>query len=106
MPIYEYECGKCGHHFDLRRGFGEDGSADCPKCHCEASRVFSAVPVIFKGSGFYVTDHRKPSPVSDSKAESPASKPETKTETKSETKKETKSETKPETKKVAKVSGQ
>jgi putative FmdB family regulatory protein len=59
MPIYEYECEKCRFRFELRKHFGEDGSADCPQCHGEARRLFTSVPVIFKGSGFYVTDHRK-----------------------------------------------
>lgn len=66
MPIYEFECEKCRLKFDLKRSFGEDGNADCPHCHGKAHRCFSAVPVIFKGSGFYVTDQRKPSPVEDS----------------------------------------
>jgi putative FmdB family regulatory protein len=64
MPIYEYECKKCHHRFDLRRRFGEDGSAECPICGKEAVRIFTAVPVIFKGSGFYITDHRGANPAS------------------------------------------
>jgi len=59
MPIYDYECEKCHFQFELKRRFGEDGSADCPRCHGESRRLFTSVPVIFKGSGFYVTDHRK-----------------------------------------------
>ena len=58
MPIYEYECEKCHSRFELKRKFGEDGSAHCPRCHSKAVRIFTSVPVIFKGSGFYVTDHR------------------------------------------------
>ena len=74
MPIYEYECPKCHQRFELRRSFGEDGSADCPNCHEEARRCFSAVPVIFKGSGFYVTDHKKSSPPEEPKAKKKESK--------------------------------
>jgi putative FmdB family regulatory protein len=59
MPIYEYECGKCSLRFELRRRFSEDGSGFCPQCGSEARRLFSPVPIIFKGSGFYVTDSRK-----------------------------------------------
>ncbi len=70
MPIYDYECKKCGRKFELRRSFGEDDEACCPDCRGEAVRVFTPVPVIFKGSGFYVTDHRRPSPTSDSVPES------------------------------------
>ena len=59
MPIYEYECSKCSLRFELKRQFTEDGSGFCPGCGSEARRVFSPVPVIFKGPGFYVTDNRK-----------------------------------------------
>ncbi len=59
MPIYEYECEKCHSRFELKRSFGEDGSAHCPHCRGKACRIFTSVPVIFKGSGFYVTDNRK-----------------------------------------------
>ena len=58
MPIYEYECKNCCFHFELRRGFGDDGSAPCPVCNAEGRRIFSPVPIIFKGSGFYITDSR------------------------------------------------
>jgi putative FmdB family regulatory protein len=56
LPIYEYRCTKCSHDFDMRKGFGENSSAPCPMCQEEAQRIFSPVPIIFKGSGFYVTD--------------------------------------------------
>jgi putative FmdB family regulatory protein len=58
MPIYEYECGKCRHHFDIKQGFDDEARAECPRCQGKAKRVIHASPVIFKGSGFYVTDHR------------------------------------------------
>jgi putative FmdB family regulatory protein len=61
MPTYDFECVKCHHKFEQKRSFSDDGSADCPRCHGEARRLFSVVPVIFKGSGFYVTDHRQKS---------------------------------------------
>jgi len=59
MPIYEYECGKCLRRFELKRQLGGDGGSTCPECGNEARRLFSPVPVVFKGSGFYVTDTRK-----------------------------------------------
>jgi len=59
MPIYEYECQKCSLRFEVRKHFGEDGATPCPQCGIEARRLFSPVPIIFKGSGFYVTDNRK-----------------------------------------------
>lgn len=59
MPIYEYECIGCQSKFELRRSFGENPGVSCPMCQSEAHRIFSPVPIIFKGSGFYVTDNRK-----------------------------------------------
>ena len=59
MPIYEYRCGKCSFQFEVRRRFGENSSAPCPRCQGEGHLVFSPVPVIFKGPGFYTTDNRK-----------------------------------------------
>ena len=64
MPIYDYECDKCHHRFEVRKSFTEDSGAKCPKCKGKASRIITSVPVIFKGSGFYVTDHKKNNPAS------------------------------------------
>ena len=60
MPVYEYECVSCGSRFDKRQGFEEKPEAFCPKCQCPVKRVIRPAPMIFKGSGFYVTDCRKP----------------------------------------------
>ena len=59
MPIYEYECGDCHNHFERKQKFDEEPVAMCPKCKSKARRVIHSVPIIFKGSGFYVTDHPK-----------------------------------------------
>lgn len=56
MPNYEYECKKCSFRFELKRRFSDSSEAKCPRCQGEAHRIFSPVPIIFKGSGFYVTD--------------------------------------------------
>lgn len=58
MPIYEYECPRCQHRFEVRQGFKDKPQAKCPKCKEPARRVFHPTPIIFKGSGFYITDHR------------------------------------------------
>ena len=59
MPIYEYECEKCACRFELKRRFGEDGGSPCcPQCQGKVRRLFSPPAIIFKGSGFYVTDSR------------------------------------------------
>ncbi|MBA7483513.1 hypothetical protein ES707_19028 [subsurface metagenome] len=59
MPIYEYECSLCHSHFERRQRFDEEPIAICPKCQGKARRVLHSTPVIFKGSGFYITDNRK-----------------------------------------------
>jgi putative FmdB family regulatory protein len=57
MPIYEYECSVCHSRFDQRQRFDEEAVSICPHCQGKANRVFHAVPILFKGSGFYITDH-------------------------------------------------
>ena len=59
MPIYEYECEECACSFELNRRFDEDeGNLCCPQCRGKVRRLFSLPAIIFKGSGFYVTDNR------------------------------------------------
>ena len=59
MPTYEYECEKCACRFELTRRFSEDeGSPCCPRCRDKVHRIFSPSAILFKGSGFYVTDNR------------------------------------------------
>jgi len=72
MPIYEYECGNCRFRFEKRQGFDEEPMALCPECSGRARRVFQPAPIIFKGSGFYITDSRKskPAELTEGKAES------------------------------------
>jgi len=62
MPIYEYVCEVCGSHFEVRQGFGESPDVACPAGHRWVHRLFSPPTIIFKGSGFYVTDNRKGGP--------------------------------------------
>jgi putative FmdB family regulatory protein len=64
MPVYEYQCQKCSNKFEVRRGFKDETTAYCPRCKGAACRIFSPVPVIFNGSGFYTTDNRKNGAVS------------------------------------------
>ena len=59
MPIYEYECSCCHSHFERKQRFDEEPVATCPTCKAKARRVIHSVPIIFKGSGFYITDSRK-----------------------------------------------
>lgn len=62
MPVYSFVCPVCGQHFDERFSFQDDAhNVVCPQGHIGARQVYSAPMVVFKGSGFYVTDHRKQS---------------------------------------------
>lgn len=73
MPLYEYECESCSHRFELRKSFNEGASATCPHCKKAAQRVFAPVPIVFKGSGFYVTDYRKEKPPAEGKTDTKTS---------------------------------
>ena len=73
MPTYEYECGHCNYRFDLRQSFNDEPQALCPQCQGKARRVFHPAPIIYRGSGFYVTDSRKNSGPETGKSESKAS---------------------------------
>jgi|WetSurMetagenome_2_1015567.scaffolds.fasta_scaffold394672_1 putative FmdB family regulatory protein len=57
MPIYEYECGACAARFEVKQSYHDEPKASCKKCGGAARRLFKPVPIVFKGSGFYVTDH-------------------------------------------------
>ena len=65
MPIYEYECIHCRHRFEVKQSYTDKPEAECPECRETARRIFHPTPIIFKGSGFYVTDHR-PGPAKES----------------------------------------
>ena len=60
MPRYDYRCTGCGNEFELRQTFSEAGNGTCPLCSGAGQRLFHAVPVIYKGSGFYTTDYGRP----------------------------------------------
>ena len=60
MPTYEYECTKCGHNFEVFQAMSDEPLKTCTKCGKEVRRlIFGGAGVIFKGSGFYVTDKGK-----------------------------------------------
>jgi putative FmdB family regulatory protein len=93
MPTYQYRCKACAHEFEEIQRFAEDALVECPSCHAMALvRVIGGAGLVFKGSGFYLTDYKnkssadpaappaKPKPAPDSGAgakpsESPASPP-------------------------------
>ncbi len=76
MPIYTYRCDDCGVQFDIRQHFDDPVKSRCPECKKNTLRkVFLPVGIVFKGSGFYATDHRSPSgQASKKKSEKPVKK--------------------------------
>ena len=61
MPLYVYRCNENGHEFQARQRMVDDPLTECPVCGGPVRRVVSSVGVVFKGSGFYVTDNRSSS---------------------------------------------
>jgi putative FmdB family regulatory protein len=59
MPLYEYECKKCGHRFEKIQKFSDRMVKKCPECGGVVEQMISAPAVQFKGSGWYVTDYAK-----------------------------------------------
>lgn len=58
MPKYQYRCSDCGVDLEIQQKFTDDSLTVCPECEGDLRKVFSAVGVVFKGSGFYKTDSR------------------------------------------------
>ena len=58
MPTYQYACTECGHAFEQFQSFSDDALTVCPECEGRLRKVFNAVGVVFKGSGFYRNDSR------------------------------------------------
>ena len=90
MPTYQYQCRDCGHGFEQFQKFSDDPLTVCPVCEGRVQRVIQNVGVVFKGSGCYINDSRKPTDSngsSDSKPKSDSSDTATKSKPKSETEK-------------------
>jgi putative FmdB family regulatory protein len=98
MPVYTYRCENCGVQFDIQQSFTEDSLTRCPECKKHALRkVLHPVGIVFKGSGFYSTDHHSPSGQTNKKEEKrEEEKKEEKKEEKTEEKKQEKKEEKKE----------
>jgi putative FmdB family regulatory protein len=94
VPTYQYACTECRHAFEQFQSFSDDALTECPECQGRLRKLFNAVGVVFKGSGFYRTDSRSGS----------SSEGSTTTETTSAPKTETKTEKKAESKPAAAVS--
>ena len=80
MPTYQYQCTECGEGLEAVQKFTDDALTECPNCGGRLKKVFSAVGIVFKGSGFYRNDSRgsssssSPAPASKSSAGSSDSK--------------------------------
>ncbi|MER5535480.1 FmdB family zinc ribbon protein [Streptomyces mirabilis] len=72
MPTYQYQCTECGEGLEAVQKFTDNALTECPNCGGRLKKVFSAVGIVFKGSGFYRNDSR-----GSSSSSSPASKPST-----------------------------
>ncbi|WP_043628589.1 FmdB family zinc ribbon protein [Nonomuraea candida] len=66
MPTYQYACNDCGEQLEVVQKFTDDALTVCPDCQGSLRKVFSAVGIVFKGSGFYRTDNRSSSSTSTS----------------------------------------
>ena len=91
MPLYEYQCKKCGHRFERIQRFSDPLVKKCPECGGKVEQVLSAPAVQFKGSGWYVTDYAKKSSAgssskSESESKSDSSKKDSKAKTESSSK--------------------
>ena len=92
MPTYQYRCRNCNHEFEVKQRMSDDPLTACPVCEGSIRRVVSPVSVVFKGSGFYVTDHRSGSNGSNNNTKTKEK--EGSSESKSEEKPSSKAETK------------
>jgi putative FmdB family regulatory protein len=92
VPTYQYQCTECGEALEAVQKFTDDALTECPSCHGRLRKVFSAVGVVFKGSGFYRNDSRNSSSSSSPAKSDSGAKSEGKSDGKGETKSAAKSE--------------
>ena len=71
MPTYQYQCTQCGAALEVIQSFTDDALTECPECAGRLRKVFNAVGVVFKGSGFYRNDSRSTSTSPDSPKSEP-----------------------------------
>jgi putative FmdB family regulatory protein len=72
VPTYQYTCTECAHDLEAVQKFTDDALTECPECTGRLRKVFSAVGVVFKGSGFYRTDSRQKSSSSSPSSDKPS----------------------------------
>ena len=87
MPTYQYQCTECGEGLEAVQKFTDDALTECPNCQGRLKKVFSAVGIVFKGSGFYRNDSRGSSSSSSPASSKPStSSPSTSTSSSSDSK--------------------
>ncbi len=92
MPIYEYECESCDERFELIQKFSDKPLKKCPKCGGAVHKVLSPPALVFKGTGWYVTDYASPERKRAQQADGNGSKTSSTTSSASSTKTPTKSD--------------
>jgi putative FmdB family regulatory protein len=92
MPLYEYQCEACGVRFERRQNMSDEPIKTCPECAGTVHRLIQPIGIIFKGSGFYVTDNRAKSSTSKPKPKKESDKSDSKSADKGSDKSDTKSE--------------
>jgi putative FmdB family regulatory protein len=75
VPTYQYSCTECGEALEVQQSFSDDPLTVCPACQGRLRKVYNAVGVVFKGSGFYRTDSRAAKSSNDSSSTSDSSSP-------------------------------
>ncbi|ROO91318.1 putative FmdB family regulatory protein [Actinocorallia herbida] len=93
MPTYQYACADCGEGLEVVQKFSDDALTECPNCGGNLRKVFSAVGIVFKGSGFYRNDSRGSGKSTTPATTSAEKKTETKTESSAPAKAESSSST-------------
>jgi putative FmdB family regulatory protein len=95
MPTYEYECLACKHRFERFQKFSDPPVSECPECGASVRKVLFPAGVVFKGSGWYITDSRKSGSESSPDPLKSSTKADAAGESKSDTKSDAKSDAKP-----------
>jgi putative FmdB family regulatory protein len=94
MPVYTYRCENCGVQFERSQKFADQPLTRCPECGKKSlHKVYTPVGIVFKGSGFYATDHRSPSGMTSSRNEEKEKAAESASSTTPKTESETKTKT-------------
>jgi putative FmdB family regulatory protein len=96
MPLYEYQCDKCAHRFEVIQKFSDSPVDVCPKCGGAVKKLLSSPAIQFKGTGWYITDYARSGKTDSASTSSGDTKTDSKTEAKTDAKTDSKAEAKSE----------